>query len=231
MTTTIPFSLRRPLRYMLLTSVSLSACGGEDENGKRATRAPGASTPDALQGPSPAPGNQDANPSEDTPIRITFGDAVIAARLHDNATARDLAAQLPLKLTFRDHNGVEKTTPLPRELSLEGEECVGLRQTVDTRLERSQRKVPKVLSRIERIVGDDDLGALPAVGVRDLDGGQFSEEVGEHEQLGAAVAPRERVGLVVIGEEHAEVAVCDDGLGMAQVDQAPVVLKHLVGVG
>jgi hypothetical protein len=33
---------------------------------------------------------------------------------------RDLAAQLPLTLTFRDHNNVEKTAPLPRELSLEG---------------------------------------------------------------------------------------------------------------
>lgn len=45
---------------------------------------------------------------------------MLAARLHDNATARDLAAQQPLTLTFRDHNNVEKTAPLPRALSLEG---------------------------------------------------------------------------------------------------------------
>ena len=45
---------------------------------------------------------------------------MLTARLYDNATARDLAAQLPLTLTFRDHNNVEKTAPLPRELSLEG---------------------------------------------------------------------------------------------------------------
>ena len=44
---------------------------------------------------------------------------MLAARLLDNATARDLAAQLPLTLSFRDHNGVEKTAPLPRELSLD----------------------------------------------------------------------------------------------------------------
>jgi hypothetical protein len=44
----------------------------------------------------------------------------LTGRLHDNATARDLAAQLPLTLTFRDHNDVEKTAPLPRELSLDG---------------------------------------------------------------------------------------------------------------
>jgi NAD(P)-dependent dehydrogenase (short-subunit alcohol dehydrogenase family) len=56
----------------------------------------------------------------ETPIRITFGDGELTARLDDNATARDLAAQLPLTLGFSDHNNVEKTAPLPRELSLDG---------------------------------------------------------------------------------------------------------------
>jgi hypothetical protein len=126
--TTNPFGLRRShrprrLRYLLalLATISLSACGGGDEDGDQATGAPGASTPDPSASPSPAPGDQDANPSEGTPIRITFDDTVLAARLHDNnATARDLAAQLPLTLTFLDYNNVEKTAPLPRELSLEG---------------------------------------------------------------------------------------------------------------
>jgi hypothetical protein len=124
MTTTTPFSLRqpRPLRYLLalLATISLSACSGGDEKGDQATGVPGASTPDASPSPSPAPGDQAANPSEGRPVRITFGDTVIPARLHDNATAHDLAAQLPLTLTFRDHNNVEKTAPAPRELSLEG---------------------------------------------------------------------------------------------------------------
>jgi hypothetical protein len=127
MTTTNPFSLRwshrpRRLRYLLalLATISLSACGGGDEDGDQATGAPGASTPDPSASPSPASGDQDANSSEGTPIRITFGDTELTARLHDNATAHDLAAQLPLTLTFRDHNNVEKTAPLPRELSQEG---------------------------------------------------------------------------------------------------------------
>jgi hypothetical protein len=47
---------------------------------------------------------------------------VLTARLRDNATARDLAAQLPLTLTFSDLNNVEKIAPLPRELSLEAPE-------------------------------------------------------------------------------------------------------------
>jgi hypothetical protein len=129
MTTTNPFSPRRShrprrRRYLLalalLGTISLSACGGGGEDGDQATGSPGASTPDPSPRPSPASGDQDANSSEGTPIRITFGDTVLTARLHDNATARDLAAQLPLTLTFSDLNNVEKTAPLPRELSQEG---------------------------------------------------------------------------------------------------------------
>jgi hypothetical protein len=102
MTATNPFSRQRsrPARrrhalvLALLAAMSLSACGGADEDG-------------------------DAGVSNGTPIRISFGDTELSARLHDNATARDLAAQLPLTLTFRDHNNVEKTAPVPRELSLD----------------------------------------------------------------------------------------------------------------
>jgi hypothetical protein len=126
-TTTNPFGLwrsrwprrrRYPLALAFLATILLSACGGRDEDGDQAAGAPEASAP--APSPSPASGDQDANSSEGTPIRITFGDTELTARLHDNATARDLAAQLPLTLTFRDHNNVEKTAPLPRELSLAG---------------------------------------------------------------------------------------------------------------
>jgi hypothetical protein len=128
MTATNPFRPRRsrPARrrhaflLALLATVSLSACGGADEDGDQATGASGASTPAPSPSPSPASGDQDASASDGTPIRITFGDTELTAQLHDNATARDLAAQLPLTLTFRDHNNVEKTAPLPRELSLDG---------------------------------------------------------------------------------------------------------------
>jgi hypothetical protein len=79
-----------------------------------------ASTPAPSPSPNPASGDQDADSPDGTPIRITFGDTELTARLYNNATARDLAAQLPLTLTFRDLNNVEKTAPLPRELSLDG---------------------------------------------------------------------------------------------------------------
>ena len=87
--------------FALLAAVSLSACGGDDDD--RSATAP--------RSPSIPAG---------TPIRISFGDTELSGRLDDNATARDLVAQLPLTLTFRDHNSVEKTAPLPRELSIDG---------------------------------------------------------------------------------------------------------------
>ena len=103
-----------PLLVTLLATIFMSACG-QDEDADQTTGSP-ASTPT----PSPAPGDQDAGASDGTQIRIAFGDSELAGQLHDNATARDLADQLPLTLTLRDHNGVEKTAPLPRELSLDG---------------------------------------------------------------------------------------------------------------
>jgi hypothetical protein len=127
MTTMNPFGPRRSRRarrrrhalaLALLATVSLSACGGKDEEGDQATGAPGASTP--APSPSPSPASGDANSSDGTPIRIIFGDTELTARLHDNATARDLAAQLPLRLTFSDLNNVEKIASLPHELSLDG---------------------------------------------------------------------------------------------------------------
>lgn len=55
-----------------------------------------------------------------TQIRVIVGDTVLTGRLWDNATARDLIAQLPLTLRFRDYNGVEKLARLPRKLSMNG---------------------------------------------------------------------------------------------------------------
>jgi hypothetical protein len=58
--------------------------------------------------------------ASETPIRVIVGDTVLPGRLWDNATARDLIAQLPLTLTFREFNGVEKIAQLPRKLSMDG---------------------------------------------------------------------------------------------------------------
>jgi hypothetical protein len=55
-----------------------------------------------------------------TPIRITVGNETITAQLADNPTAQDLASQLPLTLSFRDFNRVEKIAKLPRPLTTDG---------------------------------------------------------------------------------------------------------------
>jgi hypothetical protein len=109
----------RRLFIALFVVVSLAACGGTDEDGEQGASAP---EPPSASSPSPssASGDQDAGVSDGTPIRISFGDTEITARLQDNATARALAAQLPLTLSFRDHNNAEKTAPLSRELPLDG---------------------------------------------------------------------------------------------------------------
>ncbi len=89
-----------------VVALSLSACAGSDPAPR--TGAPGASARDATV------------PAEDTPVRLTIGTTVLTARLHDNPAARDLVEQLPLTLTFRDLNGVEKIARLPRVLTMDG---------------------------------------------------------------------------------------------------------------
>jgi hypothetical protein len=56
----------------------------------------------------------------ETQIRVIIGDAVLTGRLWDNATVRDLTAQLPLTLAFSDFNSLEKIATLPRKLSTDG---------------------------------------------------------------------------------------------------------------
>src|SRR3712207_8121537 len=101
-----------------------------------------------------------------------------------------------------------------------------LAQTVDARFERPQRQVPKVLGGIDRIVGEEEFSVLPTASVRDFDGGGLLREVGEYEKLGVALATGERVDLVVVGEEHVEVAVRNGGVGVALFEQGPGVVAH-----
>lgn len=53
-------------------------------------------------------------------IRLIVGDQVATATLYDNATARDFAALLPLSLTLKDYDVIERVSDLPRKLSTEG---------------------------------------------------------------------------------------------------------------
>jgi hypothetical protein len=97
-------------RFVIVALVLLGAvaCSGTDT-----------SSPSAQPEQSPA-GPAATEESGVTPIRITVNDRLIAAQLVDNPTAQDLADQLPLTLTFRDFNSVEKIAELPRPLTTEG---------------------------------------------------------------------------------------------------------------
>ena len=58
--------------------------------------------------------------TDDTPITLTIGTTVLEGHLWGSPPARELIAQLPLELEFRDLNSVEKIARLPRQLTMDG---------------------------------------------------------------------------------------------------------------
>jgi hypothetical protein len=111
---------------LVLAAVLAAACSvGPDASARdNPPDNPGSPGRPARSSPAtPTPSEATSTPPSvagETPIKITIADTVITARLADNATARDLAAQLPLTLTFKDFNQVEKIADLPRPLSMHG---------------------------------------------------------------------------------------------------------------
>lgn len=85
--------------------------------------APGAASAPLSQ-PSATTDDATADPTRNgvavSAVTITVGDRAIEAELNDSATSRDLIAQLPLSLTFRDYGGQEKLATLPAPLSMDG---------------------------------------------------------------------------------------------------------------
>ena len=122
-----------PIILLMVTAVIVAACTPvppatpPSPTAEAATNAlptptalPAASpTPSTTEGETPMPANNQAATKE-IPIRVIIGDTVLTARLWDNATARDLIAQLPLTLPFSDYGRQEKLATLPRKLSMEG---------------------------------------------------------------------------------------------------------------
>jgi hypothetical protein len=96
-------------------STSLSPTVGLRTPSGLATASP---SPQPIYVATAMPTSQPAN--GETQIRVVIRDTVLTGRLWDNATARDPIAQLPLTLTFRDFNELEKISQLPRKLSMDG---------------------------------------------------------------------------------------------------------------
>lgn len=126
------------LALLALAAVSLAACGGSEPSGGRdGDPAPGttAGAPAAAASGSAEDGgvrradgaeradgaaDRDADADAVPRVVVTVDGTALTGRLDDNATARDLAAQLPRELSMSDHNGAEKTGALPRPLSTDG---------------------------------------------------------------------------------------------------------------
>lgn len=88
---------------------------------------PGHPTPDAPNhertttiGATPPDTTDGAAPSGAIAVQLTIGESTIDGELWDNPTARELAARLPLTLTFSDLNDVEKTAKLDPALTMDG---------------------------------------------------------------------------------------------------------------
>jgi hypothetical protein len=116
-----------PLTHpLVLATVLCAACsvGPDSGAGNTAPASPGSASQPVESSPATTTQSEGTRTPPSvagrSPLKITIADTVITARLADNATARDLAAQLPLTLAFKDFNQVEKIAKLPRPLSMEG---------------------------------------------------------------------------------------------------------------
>jgi hypothetical protein len=100
---------------LLVLALVLTGCAGA--TGARPIPTQGPATPSEPTSPGPeAPTDPGAERLE-----IRTGSVRLLATLRDTAAARDLRAQLPARLTMRDHRGVEKTGPLLRALTVTDE--------------------------------------------------------------------------------------------------------------
>jgi hypothetical protein len=113
---------------VVLTALLGAGCGGggETSDDQRAddldSTAPSTPMPPPSRSPAGNGADEPAASQENRMnIQITIGDQTFAATLHDTPAARDLVAQLPVTVEMTDHDGVEKTGPLPGPLSLEGQ--------------------------------------------------------------------------------------------------------------
>ncbi|GGK19696.1 cyclophilin-like fold protein [Parabacteroides faecis] len=74
---------------MLLTVMSMAACGGSDD--------------DPVMPETP---EQPETPTTSMKLNITVGSRTITATMEDNAAARDFLSRLPLEVTLNDYNNI-----------------------------------------------------------------------------------------------------------------------------
>lgn len=77
---------------MLLTVMSMAACGGSDD--------------DPVMPEQPEQPEQPETPITSMKLNITVGSRTITATMEDNAAARDFLSRLPLEVTLNDYNNI-----------------------------------------------------------------------------------------------------------------------------
>jgi hypothetical protein len=100
--------------------LTLTGCGSNGQAGDTGAATSTTSPGSASQAAVPPSGT--ALPREERmKIQITINGQRLQATIFDSAAGRDLLAQLPLTVDMTDHGAVEKTGPLPKPLSLDGQ--------------------------------------------------------------------------------------------------------------
>lgn len=102
------------IRWGALLVLVVVVAGCADRTSASPTRPGDRATPSE---PPPTGSGAPAAPAAER-VELRAGDVRLVATLRDTRAARDLGAQLPARLTMRDHGGVEKTGRLPRALTV-----------------------------------------------------------------------------------------------------------------
>ena len=86
---------------LLLTVLSMAACGGGDDEPFR----PG--QPETPEQPGEKEDGEPETPDVSSlNVNITVGDRTVTATMEDNAAARDFLSRLPLEITLNDYNNM-----------------------------------------------------------------------------------------------------------------------------
>lgn len=110
---------RNHASILALAALTLTACADGET---RSAQPPQTSERTSTMAPTSPPAPEPTSPGavEGTAVLVTIGDTTLPGQLWDNPAARDLAARLPLTLTFSDYNAVEKVARLDAALTMDG---------------------------------------------------------------------------------------------------------------
>lgn len=107
--------------FALTLVFSATACGGSWTTKDRVISPVNSLNEDSQYFPEEESQNSMNEPADadDIRVRLRFDDEEITVKMYDNPTSRALLDRLPLTLTFKDYNGIEKMSILEKGLTTE----------------------------------------------------------------------------------------------------------------